>query len=74
MKISKNIKVIKAMEYTNGSTWPEDHVKLYLTNDMKDRQDMASISRLIDQDAGKIVYILFMQLIQKEILRLEQCK
>ena len=55
MKISKNIKVIKAMEYTNGSTWPEDHVKLYLTNDMKDRQDMASISRLIDQDAGKIV-------------------
>ena len=69
----EDIEDIKAMEYTDVSTWPEDHVRLYLTNDLKDRHNMASISRLLDQDAGRMLYI-FMQSIQREILRLEQCK
>ena len=38
------------------STWPEDHVRLYLTNDLKDMHNMASINRLLDQDSGKMLY------------------
>ena len=47
------------MEYTDVSTWPEDHVRLYLTNDLKDRHNMASISRLLDQDAGRMLYTFY---------------
>ena len=47
------------MEYTDVSTWPEDHVRLYLTNNLKDRHNIASISRLLDQDASRILYTFY---------------
>ena len=38
---------IKAMEYTDVSTWPEGHVRLCLANNLKDRHNIISNS-LID--------------------------
>ena len=56
---NKDIEDIKAMEYTDVSTWPEDHVRLYLTNNLKDRHNITSINRLMDEDESRILYTFY---------------
>ena len=52
----EDIEDIKAMKHIDVSTWPEDHVRLYLTNDLKDRHNLASINRLLDEDDNRKLY------------------
>ena len=52
----EDIEYIKAMEYTDVSTWPEVHVRLYLANNLKDAHYISSIYRLLDQDSSRILY------------------
>ena len=42
------------MEHIDVATWPEDHVRLYLTNDLKDKHNLASINRLLDEGSRKL--------------------
>ena len=53
---NEDIEDIKAMEHVDISAWPEDHVCLYLTNNLKDKHNNASMNKLLEEDASRKLY------------------
>ena len=50
---------IRALEHTDTSDWPEDHVRLYITNALKDKHNDKSMARLLEEDINRKMYTFY---------------
>ena len=55
----EDILEIKALEQTNTLDWPEDHVRLYITNDLKDKHNEVCMARLLEEDSNRKMYTFY---------------
>ena len=53
---NEDVRKITSLEQNDESDWPEDHVRLYITNDLKDKWNDVSTQRLLQESSDRIVY------------------
>ena len=55
----EDIKEIRLLEGTDQSGWPEDHVRLFITNDLKNKHDECCMRRLLDEDSTRRMHVFY---------------
>ena len=53
----EDIQQIKLLEHTDDSGWPKDHVRLYITNDLKNKHDDRCMKRLLEDDSERRMHV-----------------
>ena len=51
-----DVQKIQSLEHNDESDWPKDHIRLYMTNDLKDKWNDISTRKLLEEYPDKIMY------------------
>jgi ATP-dependent DNA helicase PIF1 len=55
----QDIAEIKSLEQSDESEWPRDHVRLFMTNDLKNKHDDSCMKRLLEEDSNRVMHAFY---------------
>ena len=55
-RTNEDIQKITSLEHNDESDWPEDHIRLYMTNDLKDKWNDISTQKLLQESPDRIMH------------------
>ena len=51
-----DLQKIHSLEGNDESNWPKDHIKVYITNHLKEKHNVVSTEKLLLEDADRVLY------------------